>query len=180
MIPSLSSEPLPTLVLLNNIASAGYFTGGLSSIQGGRWRSALLAALAGVLGSLRDPSLLELDDRRTLGQLLRLLPTISADGFFAPHIVALLSTLLPVIVLKDTRAHIEAWRTGGIWNEAHLLGLLLECARHLAHSPTAEGLLKAELVGKARLQSLVEGFHWNREIMGSIAVFAEIWGSDMT
>lgn len=171
---------MPALILLNNLADAGYLSGGLFNIQGGRWRQVFVAALEALLGTLRDSSLVELDDRRKLGQLLRLLSNLLAEGHhFAPTLAALLDQRIAVVGVEDVDVQQRGWRHGGAWNDAHLLGLLLRSAERLASNVGVEEILKNYLLKREYLKQLLRGFHWNREIMKGLAGFMEMWKADL-
>lgn len=180
-LPSLKSEPLSTLILLNNFAASGYLSGGLSNVQGGRWRQALISALVGLLKSLTKPNL-DLNERRITGQALKLLPALPDDADkFAPQVVKILESTLDRLDGKDLRAIKAEWEEGGVWNDTHLVGSLLHTVDQLIASPKADGSKDAKdlLVSKGWLNKVLEKWYWNRQVMESAVPHAERWASNL-
>lgn len=180
-LPSLKSEPLSTLILLNNLAASGYLSGGLSNVQGGRWRQALISALVGLLKSLTKPNL-DLNERRITGQALKLLPALPDDADkFAPQVVKILESTLDRLDGKDLRAIKAEWEEGGVWNDTHLVGSLLHTVDQLIASPKADGSKDAKdlLVSKGWLNKVLEKWYWNRQVMESAVPHAERWASNL-
>ncbi|WVQ94326.1 hypothetical protein IAU59_001405 [Kwoniella sp. CBS 9459] len=181
-LPSLSADPLSTLVLLNNLASAGYLSGGLANVQGGRWRQALITALVSLLVKLQESGLNEVDDRRVLGQVLKLIPSLPSDAdHFAPHVASLLEFKLDRLATKDVTMLKQEWEEGGAWNDTHVLGVLLKTAKHILISPKAvvEQQFRGLLLDEGRLKEILEKWCWNREILIAISPLVERW-SDLS
>ncbi|WRT65418.1 uncharacterized protein IL334_002361 [Kwoniella shivajii] len=177
-LPSLSSDPLSTLVLLNNLASAGYLSGGLSNVQGGRWRRALISAILSLLTQLRVSGVSDLRDRRILGQVLGLLPALPSDADqFAPHVAGLISMVLEDTKGKGVADARENWAEDGAWNDGHILGCLLRAAQHILDSPKdgVEQDLKSLLVDAGKLKEILDKWSWNREIMTVAASLVDHW-----
>lgn len=180
-LPSLKSEPLSILILLNNLAASGYLSGGLSNVQGGRWRQALISALVGLLKSLTKPNL-DLNERRITGQALKLLPALPDDADkFAPQVVKILESILDRLDGKNLRAIKAEWEEGGVWNDTHLVGSLLHTVDQLIASPKADGSKDAKdlLVSKGWLNKVLEKWYWNRQVMESAVPHAERWASNL-
>lgn len=180
-LPSLKSEPLSTLILLNNLAASGYLSGGLSNVQGGRWRQALISALVGLLKSLTKPSL-DLNERRITGQALKLLPALPSDADkFASHVVQILESALDRLDSKDLGAIKAEWEEDGVWNDTHLVGSLLHTVDQLIASPKA-GVSKDGkhlLVSKGWLNKVLEKWYWNRQVMESAVPHVERWAGNL-
>ncbi|WWD16787.1 hypothetical protein CI109_101219 [Kwoniella shandongensis] len=182
-LPALPSDPLSTLVLLNNLAAAGYLSGGLSNVQGGQWRQALISTLVSLLESLAQTGLRGVNDRRVLGQALKLLPALPSDAEqFTPHVASLLKLSLELSADKDSSTLRSEWKTAGAWNDSHLLGTLLRSTEHILASPK-EGVeedVKRLLVTEGQLNAILDKWSWNREIMEAIAPLVERWASDLS
>lgn len=180
-LPSLKSEPLSTLILLNNLAASGYLSGGLSNVQGGRWRQALISALVGLLKSLTKPDL-DLNERRITGQVLKLLPALPSDADkFAPQAVKILESALDRLDSKNLGAIKAEWEEGGVWNDTHLVGSLLHTVDQLIASPKADVSKDAKdlLVSKGWLNKVLEKWYWNRQVMESAVPHVERWASNL-
>ncbi|WVF66714.1 hypothetical protein IAT40_001456 [Kwoniella sp. CBS 6097] len=182
-LPCLSADPLSTLVLLNNLASAGYLSGGLANVQGGRWRQALISALTSLLSQLHKSGLTDVNDRRILGQVMRLIPSLPSDAEqFAPHIAALTKLNLDRLASRDVATLKQEWEEGGAWNSTHVLGALLRTAEHILISPkdAVEQQFKALFVQEGRLGGILEKWSWNREIVSAIAPLVDRWATDLS
>lgn len=170
---SLVSEPLPTLVVLNNLASAGYLSGGLLNVQGGRWRSSLVNALVSLLRQLGDSSL-ETTDRRILGQVLRLLPYLAGESAsFVEYLYQLINRFL-----KQSSAEFPAgWRSDGAWNDTHIVGRVLHALYQitLRSSAAAQEGIRAFVVQDNVLPTIIRQWHWSREILEQSSLFVEHW-----
>lgn len=170
---SLVSDPLPTLVLLNNLASAGYLSGGLLNVQGGRWRITLVKGLASLLETLRASSL-EVADRRILGQVLQLLPFLSGEGAkFTDDLFELLGRFIPT---PDGEAY-ENWRTEGAWNDGHVVGRVLAALHQitLRSSAAVQEGVEQTLVDRDTINVLITQYHWCREVLEQVALLVEHW-----
>lgn len=180
-LPSLVSDPLATLLLLNNLSVAGYLSGGLLNVQGGRWRQALVAALKSVLDSLANRSILSKDDRRILAHTTRLLPALASDSAeFVPSIVTLIEKVAPDAKGKSAEVATSEWQAGDVWNDGHLLATLLRCASDLlVRNSDIEPLLLRCLVEGGLLRRVLEVYHWNGEIMDQIAILVDRWSTSM-
>ena len=174
VLPALSSDPLPALQLLNNLAEAGYLSAGLSNVQGGHWRPLLTSALLELLDSPKNTSLAEVEDRRLLGQCLSLLPYLAEEAHhFTGRLVSIIDRLRGKTDLTESSIAREDWESDGPWNDAHMLGLLLQCAERLAVQPAAEEYFKTHLLGRGQTEAILRAYHWNREIMISLASLME-------
>lgn len=173
-LTGLSTDPLPTLVLLNNLASAGFLSGGLSNVQGGRWRQALVTNLAKLLKGVCDGDL-ELADRRILGQILRLIPSLAGESqHFIDHLMAILDRLNVAASDSDAEGN---WEEAGVWNDAHVVGRILSSVYDLVlRGPTAvKDKFKTYWTSNHLPNALVARYHWNREILEQTAAFVEHW-----
>jgi U3 small nucleolar RNA-associated protein 20 len=171
----LLDDPLPTLVLLNTLAETGYLAGGLQNVQGGRWRQYLVATFSEMLNKLADSSLDEVNDRRILGRLLPLLPTVANDE---RHFISPLISLIRRFTLEeDAQRSKTVWEANGVWNDSHVLVQVLRHALSLARSKDGvRQQLKAELLGEGILNVVLRGWNWNRELLEVAADFIELWG----
>ncbi|OCF30821.1 U3 small nucleolar RNA-associated protein 20 [Kwoniella heveanensis BCC8398] len=182
-LPSLSADPLSTLVLLNNLASAGYLSGGLANVQGGRWRQALISALTSLLSQLQEAGLSEIHDRRILGQVMNLIPSLPSDAEqFAPHIATLVKLELDRSKSEDAALLKQGWEAGGTWNATHVLGVLLKTAEHMMISPreTVEQHFRELFVREGHLGEISKKWSWNREILSAISPLIDRWASDLS
>jgi U3 small nucleolar RNA-associated protein 20 len=162
-LAQLQSEPAATLGLLNHLASAGYLSGGLANVQGGRWRQSLMASLQDLLVEVADPS--NTPDRHILIQLLRLLSAVSADAKqLAPHFITLVKRF-GNFTAGDAETAKADWREGGPLNDAHLFASLLRCVQ----SYIVDGDMKEQftifLVKEGGLAAIIEKWNWNSEVM---------------
>lgn len=172
-LSGLEKDPLSTLVLLNNLAGAGFLSGGLSNVQGGKWRQALVKALASVLSSLQESSL-DLNDRRVLGQVLELLPYLAGESkYFSEHLIQILNRFVEEPE-KETQ---DNWREAGAWNDSHVVGRLLSSMFQLAlRGPGAvQDEIKTYIIDNDLLNVLLRHWHWSCEVMAQVADFAEHW-----
>lgn len=172
-LAGLERDPLSTLVLLNNLAGAGFLSGGLSNVQGGKWRQALVKALAKVLASLED-SELDTTDRRVLGQVLELIPYLAGESkHFSSHLLAILSRFVSE---PDKEAQVN-WNEAGAWNDSHVVGRLLSSIFQLSlRGPVAvQEQFKSYVVDNDLMNIFLRHWHWSREVMAQVADFAEHW-----
>ncbi|ODN80830.1 hypothetical protein L202_02973 [Cryptococcus amylolentus CBS 6039] len=180
-LSSLNTDPLSTLVLLNNLASSGYLSGGLSNVQGGRWRQSLVSALVGLLQSLGQ-SQLESEERRVLGQILSLVPALPGDADkFTPEVISLLKSTLEKLD-KETEDDLKnEWKSQGAWNDTHILGLLLRAADELITASKADvsNDIKGLLVDEGWAKKVIEKWSWSREIMRSVVPHIERWATEI-
>lgn len=169
----LETDPLSTLVLLNNLASAGFLTGGLSNVQGGRWRKALVVALASLLAKLSESDL-DLDRRRLLGQVLKLLPYLAGEA--AQFVEPLLTILGRFVDGSDTVAR-ENWDSQGVWNDSHLVSRILRSLYDLIlRGPkNCSETVKAFFVDNDFFNVLVHKWHWNRDVLEQAAAYIDHW-----
>ncbi|CAK9786718.1 hypothetical protein CC85DRAFT_329402 [Cutaneotrichosporon oleaginosum] len=169
-LSGLEKDPLSTLVLLNNIAGAGFLAGGLSNVQGGKWRQALVKALAKTLASLGE---FDTQERRILGQVLELIPYLAGESkHFSEHLVSILAGFL-----ENPESAAKNWQEGGAWNDTHVIGRLLSSMFQLAlRGPAAvQEQFKAYIIDNDILNVLVRHWHWSREVLVQVADFAEHW-----
>lgn len=177
-LPALTTSPTAALTLLNNLGAAGYLSGGLSNVQGGRWRLALLNSIASLLSSLAAQHG-SVDHRKQLVQALKLLPSLQDYQ----HFLAPLETLLQGVTRSSKGGNREQfvarWEDEGIWNDAHLCAATLKCIGELApiHAEV-DSLTKTYLLEKGVMQALVNGFDWNRELLEVLANLGDQWSSD--
>ncbi|ORY25251.1 hypothetical protein BCR39DRAFT_485643 [Naematelia encephala] len=176
-LPSLSSHPLPTLTLLNNLAASGYLSGGLLNVQGGRWRQAFVSTLVERLQAYESiPE--AIDDRRIFGQMLRLLPCLGTDAKeFAPHLASMITAILQRCSTMTRDALRSDFETE-TWNESHVLGELLRCADAMISNGDVEQAVKAVLLGRAAMADILTKWSWNREVLSTIAPFFDLWEAD--
>ncbi|WWC87549.1 uncharacterized protein L201_002439 [Kwoniella dendrophila CBS 6074] len=181
-LPALTNSPLNTLVLLNNLASAGYLAGGLSNVQGGRWRQSFVSSILSLLSQLRQRGLVEVNDRRLLGQLLKLVPALPSDANqFAADIADLINSICDNNKGKGVQVVKSGWEEDGAWNDSHVLGSLLKAANDILESPKAVGDqdLKTLLVDNNKLKDIVEKWSWNREVMKAVSPLVNRWFSEL-
>lgn len=172
-MPALHDEPVAALVLLNNIAAAGYLTGGLMNVQGGRWRRSLLDGVADVFTRLvADPA----GSRRQLGLLFHLVPSLGEPALFSDSLTALIKA--SVARARGGRGALERdWQDGGAWNDSHLCASTLRCVAELAPLNAAVRAAAAEeLLGS--MQLVIDAWCWNREVLDVVATLIEQWSSD--
>lgn len=174
---NLPSDPLPTLILLNKLAKAGFLSGGLANVQGGKWRATLISSLVSTLGDFVDAEI-DLDNRRILGQVVRLIPYLPVDEF-VPHLRSLIRFVARNAERIGKEALIDQWRTGGPWNDTHLAGVLLKSAEQLISHGTTEsgGLLKEELL--PLIAGILQLWSWSREVMESLASLVQSFQEDI-
>lgn len=170
----MSTDPLHTLVLLNNLAEAGFLTGGLSNVQGGRWRQALVSTLTEQLGRL--DSISDVPSRRILGQVLHLLPSLSSEGkSFSLHVLATIER----VARSTTADQIASFDNDGPWNETHLLAEALLAANAMSHDSTVRANLKEKLLDASVLATVTTRWAWNREVLEQVASMVEMWQDDL-
>lgn len=169
-LTGLEKDPLSTLVLLNNIAGAGFLSGGLSNVQGGKWRQALVKALAKVLASLDE---LDTNERRILGQVLELIPYLSGESkHFSESLVSILARFV-----ENPESAAENWCEAGAWNDSHVVGRLFSSMFQLSlRGPAAvQEQFKTYIVDNNVMNTLVRHWNWSREVIDQVADFAEHW-----
>jgi U3 small nucleolar RNA-associated protein 20 len=175
-LPSLSIEPLHTLILLNNLAEAGLLTGSLYNVQGGRWRVALMAALGDLFEKTATSELHDAVNRRVMGQILHLLPSMSSEG--ANMVVRLLSVIDALI--GDTKHSVKAeWEKAGSWNRSHLLAEALQAARSFAYQTEVQETLREGLLQSGQIMDISSRWCWNREVLEVVASLIELWSEDI-
>jgi U3 small nucleolar RNA-associated protein 20 len=156
------------LVLLNQLAESGYLSGGLTNVQGGRWRQSLLSALRDLLATFAaatDDAL----DRKVLVQVLHLITTVPGDASqLASHIGALVRRF-GNFEAGDAQTAIAEWQVGGVWNDAHMLGSLLGCAESYLGNEQMESEIRTILVDDKGFTNIVRKWNWNAEVMGVLA-----------
>lgn len=159
----LKSEPAATLGLLNHLASAGYLSGGLANVQGGRWRQSLLASLQDLLVDVANPD--NTPDRHILIQLLRLLSSVSADAKqLAPQLLTLVKRF-GNFTEGDAESAKADWREGGPLNDAHLFASLLRCVQSYIVDGDMKEQFAAFLVEEGGLAAIIKKWNWNSEVM---------------
>jgi U3 small nucleolar RNA-associated protein 20 len=172
----MATDPLPTIVLLNSLSEAGFLSGGLLNVQGGRWRQGLVSAVRDLLASLASSSLDEAE-RRTLGQLLRLLPVLASDG--QQYLSTLLDLVRRFTQNADSDTAEATWKEGA-WNDSHLLSAVLKSCIVLARArDDFQTQMQAELLERNGLATLIRGWRWNREVLDDVAEFSEMWSADL-
>lgn len=176
ILPALESDPLPTLVLLNNLASKGYLAGSLSVVQGGRWRSALVKSLQTMFEVVKSD--LKVDaNRPILAQLLHLLPSLRTEGgLFLDTLRTIISTLHDRN--PDSATARSNWLAAGVWNDGHLLALALTCADELCLDNTVATSLNASLAQSGALTTMTSTWSWNRSVLQALSVLVERWQDD--
>nr|XP_019012391.1 U3 small nucleolar RNA-associated protein 20 [Kwoniella pini CBS 10737]OCF51172.1 U3 small nucleolar RNA-associated protein 20 [Kwoniella pini CBS 10737] len=182
-LPTLSKDPLSTLVLLNNLAAAGYLSGGLSNVQGGRWKQTFISSIVSLVAELRDRRLVDIKDRRILGQVLKLIPALPSDAHhFGPHLASLIRITLENTQGKDVEVVKAEWEEDGAWNDSHILGALLEAARNVSDSASSStgDELKEVLVGQGKLKDIIEIWSWNREVLSAAELLIGRWSSEIS
>lgn len=162
------------MVLLNNLAEAGFLTGSLSNVQGGRWRQALVSALVAQVKSLESTE--DIASRRILGQILHLLPSLSSEGeAFAPYIVATIEN----VVRKPTASDLSTFANDGPWNDAHLLAEALLAAHAVSHDSAVRAELKRKLLDSGMLATITQRWAWNREVLEQAASLVGMWQDEI-
>ena len=94
---------------------------------------------------------------------------------FAPDLVRLIDRVVTSAATEDAANRMQKWERGGIWNDEHILAALLRCAEKLVTNAKAKEILNIYFERPACLQAILRVFHWNREIMQTIAPLSEIW-----
>jgi U3 small nucleolar RNA-associated protein 20 len=177
ILPALESDPLPTLVLLNNLASKGYLAGSLSVVQGGRWRAALVKSLQALFEVVKAD--LKADaNRPILAQLLHLLPSLRTEG---PLFMDTLRTIISTLHDRnpDQATARSNWLSEGVWNDGHLLALALTSADELCLDVTVATSLNALLVQSGALATMTSTWSWNRGVLQALSVLVERWQDDL-
>jgi U3 small nucleolar RNA-associated protein 20 len=185
-LTGIKADPLPTLVLLNNLAGAGFLKGGLSNVQGGRWRAALVNAIAECLETIRDSSL-DTADLRLLGQVLKLIPHLASESqHFVPHLLAILDNVTTskgkkARGPKDAEVAKDNYVEAGAWNNSHSVGRIIACLFQLSlRAPAAtQDEIKSHFKKAEMLNTLLESWSWSREVLETTASFVEHWADDV-
>lgn len=167
-VPHLRDEPLATLTLLNQLAESGYLSGGLSNIQGGRWRQSLLTALRDLLSTFAVADKDGLD-RQVLVQVLHLIATLPGDASQLAPLFASLIERFGDFQAGDAESAIAEWQVGGVWNDAHVLSSLLRCAESYLGNEEIESQIRAILVDHKGFAGTVRKWNWNAEVMSVLA-----------
>jgi U3 small nucleolar RNA-associated protein 20 len=176
ILPSLTTDPLHALVLLNNLAEAGFLSGSLANVQGGRWKQSLVTSVGGLLE--RYMAIESVETRRILGQVLHLLPFLSSEGAaFAPSVVAILDSLV-INSGSDAQAVQDDFKSTGPWNSSHLLGASLAALVAFDLSVGLESGARADVLDK--LEKIVVMWSWNREVLEQVAGLAERWSDEQS
>ena len=174
MLPSLSTDPLHTLILLNNLAEAGFLTESLYNVQGGRWRQALTTTIGELFATTVSSDLYLVANRRVMGQLLHLLPAMSSEG--AGMVARVVDIINGLTGDNASRHEVETeWETAGPWNKSHLLAVALEAAEAFSTRDDVRSTLREQLLDSGKLFEIAERWSWNREVMGQVASFVELW-----
>ena len=177
-LPALETSPLAALTLLNNLSSAGFLSGGLSNVQGGRWRKTLLSSVSNLLDRLVTSTNVT-ESRRQLGQILRLIPALNDGTSFTPALMRLLQGCVDTATKKGPAGLQKDWEEKGVWNEAHMAANVLRCITDLA--PMYDELcapVQEMLLDKEGMQVLVDGYAWSREVLEQLATLADQWSAD--
>lgn len=177
-LPALETSPLAALTLLNNLSSAGYLSGGLSNVQGGRWRKSLLSSVSNLLTRLAA-SQEDVDSRRQLGQILRFIPALNDGTSFATSLEQLLSDRVNWARGAGAEGAVADRRKQGVWNQAHITASVLQCIAELA--PMYDELrvpVTRSLLEQGGLQDLLRAYGWNREVLEVLATLADQWSAD--
>lgn len=164
----MATEPLPTLLLLNHLGGAGYLSSGLSNVQGGRWRPALVKALQERLVRFAS-RFVDSIDRLELAYTLRLIPTLRLNASeVGPCLAALIRSFGHLRDFKGDEL-LGQWREGSVWNDAHLLSLVLDCADSYQTEPDVRTVLTGLLVDEQGVAAIIRNWHWNTEVMSRLA-----------
>jgi U3 small nucleolar RNA-associated protein 20 len=165
-LAQLKSESAATLGLLNHLASAGYLAGGLSNVQGGRWRQSLIASLQDLLAeSARSDDL----DRHALVQLLRLLSSLSADAKQLAQSFDSLVKRFGNFDQVDAESAMDDWRDGGVLNDAHMFSTLLRCVQAYIVDSEIKAQFTSFFGTGGGLSSIIKKWNWNAEVMSVTA-----------
>ena len=167
----MQTDTLPTLLLLNHLASAGYLSGGLLNVQGGRWRQSLVSTLRDLLASCTEQAIDKLD-RRVLVQLLQLIAFLpNAATQFSPSLLHLLRQF-GNFDERDSRSALRKWREDGIWNDAHLFSSLLRSADAFILDHDVQSAFAEVFVDQGGFEAVVQKWNWNAEVMSTISELA--------
>lgn len=170
ILPSLNTEPLHALVLLNNLAEAGLLTDSLTNVQGGRWRKSLVSALAALLESAT-----QLDHtgsgHRVVIQLLHLLPTLPNEGpVFVTNVVKIVDSIrLRHVSVQSARDDFAL----SACNDSHLLAAALAALEAFDGMQDLEADCKHTITRS--LPDILAVWSWNREVLEKLASFSERW-----
>lgn len=183
-LTGLKEDPLATLALLNNLAGAGFLAGGLSNVQGGKWRAALVKAIAERLESVHG---LDTASLRLLGQVLKLIPHLAGEGqHFVPHLLAILDRVTKskgknAAGPSDAEAAQADYRDAGAWNNTHTVGRVLSCLYQLTlRAPAAvQDEITAHFKKSDTIDRFIKNWYWSREVLGHTASFVEHWAENV-
>jgi len=184
-LTGLKEDPLPTLVLLNNLAGAGFLAGGLSNVQGGRWRAALVKAIGERIEAISQGPL-DMTELRLLGQVLNLVPHLASESqYFTPHLLAILDRATEskgkkAVGPKDAEQARDNYREAGPWNNTHVVGRILAALFQLAlRGPTtSQEEIKVHFQKNKVLETLIQKWFWSREVLENAAAFVDHWTED--
>lgn len=172
-MPSLETDPLHALILLNNLAEAGFLSRSLFSVQGGRWRQSLIKSLGLLVDRVMAAGYAETEDRRILGQTLHLLSSIATAGSdFIDRISTLVDQLLQRA--EGQASYRDSWLGQGVWNDAHLLAESLGVMETFLHGGTEARPKLTDQLGV-----IIQQWSWNRDVMARLAGLIELRASDV-
>lgn len=170
ILPSLQVEPLHALVLLNNLAEAGFLTGSLANVQGGRWRQSLVSALEAVLRT-KHTATSDVSNKRILGQLLHLLPSLAFEGSaFAPHVQIIVRS---IVSRYTDKGNARADFMSDTWNDSHLLAGALGAIAGFDTAGTLEDEIKQQV--SSELGAIIGVWTWNREVLAKASELEQSW-----
>lgn len=112
-------------------------------------------------------SVVSMDDRRLLGQVLHLVPALGDLVTFEPYLANIIKHSL------QSRLTQAEWMEAGVWNDAHLLAAVLRCVDEVSHTAVGERLRLAVLSEKPAAE-LVDVWSWSREVMEQLAPILEM------
>ncbi|EIW69152.1 hypothetical protein TREMEDRAFT_71796 [Tremella mesenterica DSM 1558] len=179
-LANVRTEPLPILQLLRTLATAGYLTGGLSNVQGGRWRDSLVSALQDSLDNTDITDETRAADRRIVGHVLELLPLFaSTNKRTIIRLQAMISALIEAQANFSAATLRQTWLSSSPWNAAHILAKLLRCCIRLLERHGDElSPLKQFLCDQSFLPVLMEKWGWNREVLSCVATLLDRWPTE--
>jgi len=166
------------LILLNNLADAGFLTGSLYNVQGGRWRQALVAAVGELLDTTTSSDLDDVANRRVMGEILHLLPSMSSAGVeIVGRVVNVITKIMATIgTAQEAKAD---WEMSGAWNKAHLLAEALQAAASFSSNGAIKISLQERLVDSGTIVDIASRWSWHREILDHIAGLTELWSGQV-
>lgn len=170
-LPALKTDTLQTLLLLNHLAAAGYLSGGLLNVQGGRWRQSLVSSLREMLVDFSEQPADRLE-RRILAQLLHLITFLPTEGTqFSPSLLKLVRQFGHFDARSPDSA-LQQWREDGVWNDAHMFSLLLRSVDAFILHQDVHAAFTELLVEQHGFEAIVQKWNWNAEVMSTMSELA--------